>query len=351
MSTTTLQSTVPSSASGSAVVKHLASYPTVNSTIHYISSIPIVKKAVDVSKPYVEKVNEKPKPYTSAVLERAQPALDKADQIGDKVLSNIDARFPSIKTVQPSDVVSEVRTRVDSAKSSAQQQVDQKFVKPLSSAASSVKERYSKVYDAQGKPIVDSIGSRIAPLNDKLESVISEYLPAKPVKDAATDVVTESKPSNEFGRSASLFKSVLERLVPVFTSYTDSAKSEVSSVYSKKLSEQKDKPKYVAELFALFYTGLDFLSTSSSKAKSYASAASEKASSSASSYISSAKSTAQNVTSDAQAKVDDLRGNLGAALDEATATGSDQATKAQKKVQKQAKEAKASIEKATAAVY
>lgn len=198
----------------SLLLTHLQSYPTVNAAYNYATSFSIVRKLSSKALPIVEVVLEKSKPISVPLVKRASPLLDRADKLGDQILTQVDNRIPQLKTAEPQEVVDYARRPVEQVLSmteaystAARDRFTVRVVKPIHDAAENVKHQYASVYDAKGKPLIRTrVDPLLLPLNEKFEALINLYLPA------GDDI---SKHENELARTVELAIVAIKRAKPV----------------------------------------------------------------------------------------------------------------------------------------
>lgn len=239
----------PSLFSSSLFLGHLYSYPTVNAAVDYAIHIPTIQKITTRATPYVNTLKEKSKPLSDPVLKRATPVLSRADQIGDKILSRVDERFPQLKETKPEEAIDIAKRPYETVKSTAgaystaaQDRINVNLVEPLKKASEKAKAHYNTVYDNTGKSLV-KIDPYIHPINDKIEVIIKNYFPE------GSDIPESTGTDNELSRTLQLAQVALQRARPVLdqqasqlASLPNATRVHYLQVYDEKLTEYgKDK--------------------------------------------------------------------------------------------------------------
>jgi len=93
MSTTQVNGDVPHS----AFFEHLLGYPVINDGVSTFKSNPYGQKSLELSDSAYQRLAKPVLPYFRRPFTYISPYMQKADEMGDKTLSNIDARFPVVK--------------------------------------------------------------------------------------------------------------------------------------------------------------------------------------------------------------------------------------------------------------
>ncbi|KAK9234949.1 hypothetical protein V1525DRAFT_428159 [Lipomyces kononenkoae] len=248
------------SAKSSAFVAHLRSYPIVDATVSYTSSLPLVKKASATAKPYVDK-------YVHPAVERAAPVLSRVDKLGDSTLSRVDKFVPALRTTAAPDIPGTVSKSVESVRSTTQlyteaarSKVNDTVFEPTKQAVDKAKQRTAALYDSKGRPFVRAkLDPVLAPLNSRLIALLDAYFPP-----AKTDVTAAARvaATTELGRLYLIGTDAVYRVRPViedrvaatraqgketvdyFLSVPSAARSHVLSVWEEKKSKTdlKSKP-------------------------------------------------------------------------------------------------------------
>lgn len=245
----------------SAFVQHLATYPAVTAVAGLVASFPVVKIFASNAVPLLQAVHERTRKVSDPLLHAVEPALKRADSLGDKVLSDLDTRFPALKTVQPADLVEGAQSRINSVRSSAQHTVDAHLIQPVANAAEAAKAQYTKVYDTQGRYITTIVNSKVSPVNDRIESAIAEYLPGE-------GSLSPSE-GTEVQRTLFLVKTAAERARPQIEEFELSTRQYVVQVYHSKLKERDgdaEKHSLVSSLLAALSAGRQISGEGLSKA-------------------------------------------------------------------------------------
>jgi len=97
----------------SLTLSHLTSYPVISTSISTFSSHPYGAKSLELVQSAYSSFNTslypRIQPYLVTPYSYVKPYLAKADTFGDSTLSNIDARFPIIKS-EPSTIQEKLQT-------------------------------------------------------------------------------------------------------------------------------------------------------------------------------------------------------------------------------------------------
>lgn len=174
-----------SQASNSLTVAHLQSYPTVNAVFSYAISLSVVKQISSRATPIYDAAKSRSQPILGPLIKRASPIFERADKLGDSLLSTVDNRIPQLKTAKPQEVIDIARRPIESVvgiseayATAVQDRFHMKVVKPIQDAGESFKSHYIAVYDNKGKPLINTrIDPLLSPLNKELEQLINGYLP------------------------------------------------------------------------------------------------------------------------------------------------------------------------------
>lgn len=209
----------------SLTVAHLNEYPTVHAAYDYATSFPIVQRVSSFTSPYVSAAKECSQP----LLKHASPVLARADQLGDRVLSNVDARLgDALKTTKPSDVLDlakkpivTLKSAVEAYKVAATTAAQDRVVKPLQNASDAVVER--------SKPVIDPL---LKPVNERFETMINNYLPKEETEKESE--ATPEASTNELGRTVELAVTAVKRAKPALYSQANTTKTYVQGVYDEK---------------------------------------------------------------------------------------------------------------------
>ncbi|KAH7321226.1 perilipin MPL1-like protein [Stachybotrys elegans] len=102
---------VPSSASNSAFVQHLLSYPLIKDSIHTFQSNEYGQKSIQLGDSAYKTFAAPVVPYLAKPYEYVSPYVQKADSLGDKTLNRIDAQFPVVKK-PTSDIYNDTKTLI-----------------------------------------------------------------------------------------------------------------------------------------------------------------------------------------------------------------------------------------------
>lgn len=236
--------------SQSVFVQHLATYPAITAVAGLVASFPVVKIFASNAVPLIQAVHERTRKVSDPLVSAVEPALKRADELGDKVLTDLDNRFPALKTVQPADLVEGAQSRINSARASAQSAVDAHLIQPVANVAGAAKAQYTKVYDTQGRYIATIVNNQVGPVNERLESVISEYLPS--------DQALPPKEGTEVQRTFVLVKTAAERARPQIQEFEVSTRQYCVQVYQAKLKErdgEKETHSLISSLLAAVAAG------------------------------------------------------------------------------------------------
>ncbi|KAK9466723.1 hypothetical protein V1512DRAFT_239140 [Lipomyces arxii] len=207
----------------SAFFSHLRSYPIVDATVSYTTSIPLVKKVSTTATPYVDR-------YVKPAVEKASPVLSKVDKFGDSTLSRIDKYVPALKTTAAPDIPGTVTKSVESVKSTthiyteaAKSKVNGKVVEPTKVAVGKAKQRTVALYDAKGRPFVRArLDPVFRPVNSRLVALVEAYLP--PAKSSTEPGTTASAPATELGRFYLIGVDAVGRVKPMISDKLASTK-------------------------------------------------------------------------------------------------------------------------------
>ncbi|KAI0426525.1 hypothetical protein F5Y09DRAFT_60927 [Xylaria sp. FL1042] len=85
----------------SATLSHLTGYPVVNDGIAYFKKNPYGQKSIELSDSAYQAFAKSILPYFNKPYQYVSPYVQKADAVGDDVLSRVDERIPSLK--KPTD--------------------------------------------------------------------------------------------------------------------------------------------------------------------------------------------------------------------------------------------------------
>ncbi|KAK9353499.1 hypothetical protein V1505DRAFT_401310 [Lipomyces doorenjongii] len=288
-----VETAVPVVANGgsksSAFVAHLRSYPIVDATVSYTTSLPLVKRASATAKPYVDK-------YVHPAVEKAAPVLSRVDKLGDTTLSKVDKYVPALRTTAAPDIPGTVSKSVESVKSTthlyteaAKTRVNDTVVEPTKQAVDKAKQRTAALYDAKGRPFVRAkLDPVLAPLNSRLIALLDAYLP--PAKSYADGNAAEgTAATTELGRLYLIGTDAVYRVKPViedrvaatraqgketvdyFLSVPSAARSHVIAVWEDKKSKTDIKSKPITgPLYVSLSTGKHLVFEVVSFAEAYA---------------------------------------------------------------------------------
>ncbi|OBA25493.1 hypothetical protein HANVADRAFT_53895 [Hanseniaspora valbyensis NRRL Y-1626] len=193
------------------VIDHLYTYPLVQQTDAFVSTLPVTRVVVANVKPLLETK------IVTAPLKVMKPATDLVDNLAVKSLVALEKVIPSLKTKTYQRLGEEAMMPYNFTKNTinkgASEVIDFTVTygyEPVHSNIVKFRKLYNeKVYDTKGKPLIrGSLDSVFAPCNKKLEEFIKQYLPE------GTDVPTEGF-TNEFDRSFALAYNALTRAIPV----------------------------------------------------------------------------------------------------------------------------------------
>lgn len=257
-------SNVPFDLPQSKFVSHLATYPAVTAVAGLVASNPVVKIFASNAVPLLQYINDRLHP--EEYVQRAAPVLERADLLGESVLTEVDKRFPHLKTTQPAEIYELVLRPVETARQSvtSYEKATREAVvsgvhaatQPVYSAAETVRSQY----EAQGKTYVDPL---VSPLNDRLEHLVLDLLPSGeplPERDAA---------DTELARTYTIARAAVNRARPVLYQRLHAvrelpaqARTHVSEVYVKNVSARQNgtkdhQPTPTDILLAYFGTGRD----------------------------------------------------------------------------------------------
>ncbi|KAK9370079.1 hypothetical protein V1509DRAFT_399077 [Lipomyces kononenkoae] len=277
------------SAKSSAFVAHLRSYPIVDATVSYTSSLPLVKKASATAKPYVDK-------YVHPAVERAAPVLSRVDKLGDTTLSKVDKYVPALRTTAAPDIPGTVSKSVESVRSTTQlyteaarSKVNDTVFEPTKQAVDMARQRTAALYDSKGRPFVRAkLDPVLAPLNSRLIALLDAYLPPAKVHADGT-APADTAATTELGRLYLIGTDAVYRVRPViedrvaatraqgketvdyFLSVPSAARSHVLSVWEEKKSKTdlKSKP-FTGPLYVSLCTGKHLVFEVVSYAEAYA---------------------------------------------------------------------------------
>ncbi|KAK9382725.1 uncharacterized protein V2V93DRAFT_357489 [Kockiozyma suomiensis] len=211
----------------SAFVSHLLSYPVVDATVSYTSSLPLVKRASTTAKPYVHK-------FVQPAVERALPVLSRVDKLGDSTLSTVDKYVPALKSTQAPDIQGQVSKSVESVKSTtnlyreaAKSRVNESVVEPTKHVVDKAKQRTVSFYDVKGRPFVRAkLDPVLAPLNTRLVAFVDAYLPPAKASEAAEATNgTSSVSETELGRLYLIGTDAIYRVKPLVETRIASTKA------------------------------------------------------------------------------------------------------------------------------
>lgn len=83
--------------SNSKTLSHITSYPVVASGIDTFKANPYGKKSIDVVNGTYARFGKPVEGYLETPYQYAKPYVNKADELGEKALENIDGHFPIVK--------------------------------------------------------------------------------------------------------------------------------------------------------------------------------------------------------------------------------------------------------------
>lgn len=159
--------------------------------------------------------------------------LTRADQLGDYVLSSVDAKLP-LKTTSPEDVIElakkpivSLRTVADTYKTAASTAAQERVIKPLQQATEAVKNECV----SRSNSVVDPL---LKPVNEKLESMLNEYLPASEKEATEATPAAAADADYELGRTVQLAVTAVKRAKPVLYSQATTTRTHVQEVYDAK---------------------------------------------------------------------------------------------------------------------
>ncbi|KAM7193378.1 hypothetical protein V8F20_008428 [Naviculisporaceae sp. PSN 640] len=98
-------------AHSSAFVEHLISYPVVSDSVETFKANRYGQKSIELSSSVYQTVAAPAVPYLARPFEIIKPYVKAADDLGDKLLSKVDERFPAIKT-PTGDIIDTARALV-----------------------------------------------------------------------------------------------------------------------------------------------------------------------------------------------------------------------------------------------
>lgn len=215
----------PTQSSQSAFVQHLATYPALTALAGLIASSPVAKIFMSNAVPLLQAMHERSAPVVDPVVQSATPAFRRCDELGDRFLTNLDSRFPQLKT-PPAQLYTNAQTQLHNVKTQTEAQVKHCVVEPFHNATNSVKE----VYEVQGNQISRALNSNIAPLNSKIATAIQEYLPEG--APLPSDEVPEAE------RTILLVRAAADRARPQIAAANESTRAYILTVYRAKLEEK-----------------------------------------------------------------------------------------------------------------
>lgn len=193
------------------VIDHLNTYPLVQQTNDFVSKLPVTRIAVANAKPILESK------IVSAPLSMVKPVTDVVDNLAVKSLVALEKVIPSLKTKTYQRLGEEFMMPYNFTKSTINKGVSEVTdftttyaYEPVHNNIIKFRKFYNeKIYDTKGKPLIrGSLDSFVAPVNEKLESIIKSYLPD------GTEVSKDGF-SNEIDRSFALLGNAVSRAVPV----------------------------------------------------------------------------------------------------------------------------------------
>ncbi|CDK25061.1 unnamed protein product [Kuraishia capsulata CBS 1993] len=187
-------------------IAHIKSYPLVSELIAFLSSFAFVS-------------------YIFARLSAlfsslpANKYLYKLDEYADnRVLTSLDKTFPKITTLTSEQVIQVPRDQAVALN------------RRLSGAVASSVKQVEDLYTTRAKPKIDgTVNPLIEPANDRLESLLSSYLPGE-AKPAATS--DDAKIPKEVGRTVLLTGEIITRLKPKIGEYTAGLQSQAAGFQS-----------------------------------------------------------------------------------------------------------------------
>lgn len=172
------------------LLSHVKQYPIVTTGADAVFMVPHSKQVYDLVKPKAKIIRE---------TQPVKMVLDKCDTITDGLLTQVDTLFPLIKTLEVHDITDpvvrpalktseEVKIAYEMAHEKAMRTVVEPTVKSLNGIRYNV---HSVMYDENGKSVVTSkLDPIVAPVNEKLEGVISSMIPdiKKVSKDQSSEL-------------------------------------------------------------------------------------------------------------------------------------------------------------------
>ncbi|KAK9457315.1 hypothetical protein V1511DRAFT_508753 [Dipodascopsis uninucleata] len=281
---------VPQPKQTSAFITHLRSYPIVDATVSYTTSIPLVKKASATAKPYVEKVSG----IVHPAVEKASPVFTKVDKFGDSTLSKVDKFVPVLKT--PPNITGTMNKSVESVKNTTQlytdaakSKVNATFVVPTKTAVDKAKKRTHDLYDTKGRPFVRAkLDPLVAPLNARLVAIVDAYLPPATASTEGDAQTAEAKqPTTEVGRLYNISSDAVYRFMPLITDRVSStrtrsqeavagilavpksARSHVIAIWTDKAAKTKNAQTVTGTIYVSFTTGKQLASDVVSVTEAY----------------------------------------------------------------------------------
>jgi len=93
----------------SKFISHVTSYPVVNDGIETFKSYPIGKKSLEIADGAYQRFGKPVEPYLETPYSYAKPYVEKADELADSGLQQVDSRFPIVRE--------ETSTIIDTGKS------------------------------------------------------------------------------------------------------------------------------------------------------------------------------------------------------------------------------------------
>jgi sporulation-specific protein 4 len=213
----------------SKFVEHLATYPAVAAVTGFAASFPVIKIFASNGVPLLKYIQERTSDSRTVepVYKRIQPVVKRVDKLGDEVLTSMDNRFPQLKTAEPREVatlaqepVRRARRAASNYRRQAGEQLSERVVRPLKSVSRAARGQYNRVYDTHGRALVRSrFDPLVLPVNDRLESFISDYLPE------GEELPNQANLSNEFSRTWRLARTAANRARPVVREQVRTARS------------------------------------------------------------------------------------------------------------------------------
>lgn len=205
---------------------HLKTYPIFNEFVNYLSSLSVVGylssclSSLDAK----DKLSTASKKVPSTYKNFAATYVAQFDQIfNDFVLENfLDKSFPSLKTLNSDDL-----------KNVKPQSVINDFIGYLKNVLNKSVDDVKTYKDKEKKNVLKKVNPVVSPVNDKLESLINNYLPSEGSEEIRSkEIPTNEGDEDQVLRMYTLASSAYQRVKPIA-----SAKSQELTQVPKKLSE------------------------------------------------------------------------------------------------------------------